>query len=153
MTVEASLAVRPLAPGDLNAVVELDALLTGESKRAYWSGVFERFLDGGTCIGLAVAGEHGLDGYLFGQVRAFEFGSEECGWVFAIGVRPGTTRRGLASALLQEARRRFAALGVSAVRTMVRRTDVPLLSLFRRQGFVGGPFVQLELDIVAEEAS
>ena len=95
-------------------------------------------------------GEAGLEGYLFGEVRAFEFGSKPCGWIFALGVRPETSRMGRASELLGEARRRFGALGVTSLRTMVTRTDVPFLSLFRRHGFVGGPFVQLELDIESD---
>ena len=147
MTVGTDLAVRPLQPGDLTEVAELDAVLTGAEKRAYWEQVFDRFLREEGCIGLAVVGEDGFEGYLFGEVRAFEFGSNECGWIFALGVRPDTTRRGRASALLEEARRRFRALGVSSLRTMVTRTEVPFLALFRRQGFVGGPFVQLELDM------
>ncbi len=150
MTLDTTLLVRPLAPGDIEAVGLLDALLTGTKKKAYWEDVFARFLREQECIGLAVVGDAGLEGYLFGEVRAFEFGSEACGWIFALGVRPDTTRQGVASTLLQEARQRFAALGVSSLRTMVRRNDVPFLSLFRRHGFVGGPFVQLELDIEAE---
>jgi hypothetical protein len=30
---------------------------------------------------------------------------------------------------------------------MVRRTDVPVLAFFRRNGFVGGAFLQLELEL------
>lgn len=147
MTVGTELSVRPLQPGDLTDVVDLDAVLTGTRKEPYWAEVLDRFLRGEGCIGLAVDGDGGLEGYLFGEVRAFEFGSDECGWIFALGVRPDTTRQGRASALLEQARHRFRALGVSSLRTMVTRTDVPFLSLFRRHGFVGGPFVQLELDI------
>lgn len=147
MTVSTQLSVRPLRPSDWEQVVALDALLTGQRKGAYWSQVIERFLRDEECIGLAVVGPDELEGYLFGEVRAFEFGSEPCGWIFALGVRPDTTRQGRASALLSEARARFRALGVKSLRTMALRTDVPFLSLFRRHGFVGGPFVQLELDI------
>ncbi len=146
------LEVRPLEPGDLAQVVALDESLTGTRKALYWAGVFDRFLREEGCIGLAIDGESELDGYLFGELRAFEFGSEECGWIFALGVRPDTTRQGRASALIDEARRRFQALGVVSLRTMVRRVDVPFLSLFRRHGFVGGPFVQLELDIKETQA-
>lgn len=152
MTLDTALRVRPLGSGDLADVVALDALLTQENKASYWDVVFARFLSEENSIGLAVVGETGLEGYLFGEVRALEFGSEACGWIFALGVRPDTTRRGRASALLDEARRRFAALGVRALRTMVLRNDVPFLSLFRSQGFVGGPFVQLELDMGADAA-
>ncbi len=150
MTLDVELSVRTLALSDLADVVALDAQLTGQasaSKESYFEGVFERFLREKSCIGLAVVGETGLEGYLFGEVRAFEFGSDECGWISALGVRPDTTRKGRASALLEESRSRFRALGVNALRTMVSRTDVPMLSLFRRQGFWGGPFVQLELNI------
>jgi GNAT superfamily N-acetyltransferase len=147
VTVAAALSVRPLESGDLSDVAALDSVLTGTSKQAYWGEVFDRFLRDEGCIGLAVIGSGGLEGYLFGEVRAFEFGSKQCGWIFALGVRPDTTRKGRASALLDEARCRFGALGVTSLRTMVTRTDVPFLSLFRRHGFVGGPFVQLELDI------
>ena len=144
------LSVRPIEPGDLKEVVALDAVLTGATKPSYWQEVFDRFLRDEGCIGLAVVGDQGLEGYLFGEVRAFEFGSDECGWILALGVRPETTRRGRASALLEEARLRFRGLGVRSLRTMVTRTDVPFLALFRRHGFVGGPFVQLELDIEEE---
>lgn len=147
MPLSTELAVRSLRPGEWAPVVTLDGLLTGTRKESYWKRVLERYLHDEGCIGLAAAVGDKLEGYLFAEVRAIEFGSERCGWIFALGVQPGTTRKGVASALLSEARRRLRALGVNQVRTMVQRTDVPLLALFRSQGFVGGPFVQLELDI------
>ena len=151
MTISTELSVRSLRPDEWAPVVALDALLTGTRKEPYWKGVLESYLRDEGCIGLAAAVGDNLEGYLFGELRAFEFGSERCGWIFALGVQPETVRKGVASALLAEARQQFRGLGVNKVRTMVRRTDVPFLSLFRRQGFVGGPFVQLELDIQMDE--
>ena len=149
--------VRAVRSDDLPDVVALDALLTGEAKDAYWEGVFDRFLSAEGCIGLAATdGEEGdFKGYLFGERRAFEFGSKECGWIFAVGVHQDAARSGVGSALLAEAQQLFRDLGIRSVRTMVPRTDVPFLSFFRRHGFVGGPFVQLELNLepAAEELS
>ena len=34
-------------------------------------------------------------GYLFGEVRSFEFGSQPCGWIFAVGVDDDWRRRGV----------------------------------------------------------
>jgi len=144
--------VRALRAADLADVVALDALLTGERKQDYWSDVLARFLGDDRRIGLACAAESGaLEGFLFGEVRAFEFGSEPCGWIFAVGVDPASSRSGIGSALLARATELFRAQGVTAVRTMVRRQDVPLLAFFRGQGFVGGPFVQLESTLAAED--
>lgn len=98
-------------------------------------------------IGLAAESDDKLVGYLFGEVRAFEFGSEACGWIFAVGVDPPFLRSEVGSTLLAEACRRFRRAGAGRVRTMVRRNNVPVLSFFRANGFAGGSFVQLELDI------
>jgi ribosomal protein S18 acetylase RimI-like enzyme len=150
-----TLRVRPLTRRDLAGVARIDAQHTGSSKRRYWRQVFDDFLGRSTArgrVGLAVEREGDLAGYLFGEVRAFEFGSPPCGWVFAIGVGRGHLRRGVASALLAEACRRFRRARVDRVRTMVQRTDIPVLSFFRASGFVGGPFLQLERDLKEEGA-
>ena len=147
-----ALRIREIADGDLSEVVRIDGLRTGFPKPGYWRRVFLEFHrtgDGHARVGLAVEGPTPgrLDGYLLGDVRAFEFGSEPCGWIFAVAVDPVRGRGGVATALLEEACRRFRAAGVTRVRTMVRRNDVPFLSFFRARGFVGGPFVQLEHDL------
>ena len=150
----AAQGLRPLKAHDLSEVVRIDGLHTGLRKRAYWNRVLERFLKGNgreVRIGLALEAPKGLAGYLLGEVRAFEFGSEPCGWIFAIGVDPNSERKGVASHLLAEAVARFKAQGVPRIRTMVRRNEVPVLAFFRSNGFRGGPFVQLELNI--EEVS
>lgn len=146
--------VRDLQADDLEDVIRIDALHTGRREPVYWKSVFEDFL--GTArrlpgVGLAAEGEDGIVGYLLGEVRAFEFGSETCGWIFGVGVDPDRTRGRVASTLLAECCRRFRKAGVSRVRTMVLRNNVPVLSLFRANGFSHGSFVQLELDL--EEAT
>lgn len=146
--------VRALRADDLDDVVRIDALHTGQRKPEYWQRVFRDFFNGGKDalrVGLAAEADGVVQGYLLGEVRAFEFGSEACGWVFAVGVDRRSLRGGIASSLLAEASRRFARDGITRVRTMVRRNDVPVLSFFRSNGFVGGSFVQLELDLGEEQ--
>lgn len=142
--------VRQLERGDLDEVVRIDGERTGRRKPAWWRRFFaEAFAEGEQArrISLALEAEGRVVGYLLGDVRAVEFGSEECGWVFAVGVEATWARRGLASALLSEAVRQFRERGVRRVRTLVRRDDVPVLSFFRSSGFVGGTYTQLELPL------
>ena len=142
-----AVVVRPLTRRDLDAVVRIDALHAGASKRRDRRAVFAKLVRGPGRVGLGAEADGRLAGYVFGEVRAFEFGSSPCGWVFAIGVDPRQARRGVASALLEAACERFRAARVARVRTMVRRTDIPVLSFFRARGFAGGPFVQLERNV------
>jgi ribosomal protein S18 acetylase RimI-like enzyme len=145
--------IRDLRMEDLAHVVRIDAAHTGVAKPDYWSGVFDCFVataqrPSGVGLGAEIAGQ--LVGYLLGEVRAFEFGSEPCGWIFAVGVDPDHQRLGIASELVRSASRRFHDSGVDRVRTMVQRDDIPLMAFFRSNGFVGGTFYQLEMDL--EEA-
>jgi ribosomal protein S18 acetylase RimI-like enzyme len=160
-----AISVRTLRPADMQDVRHIDATHTGEKRDAYWKRIAQEFFKGADDdrfrIALAVEAPDAPDelagavtgtisGFLLGEVRAFEFGSDACGWIFAVGVDPTCTRHGVASALLDEACARFAREGVHRVRTMVLRDDVPVLSFFRSNGFVGGSFAQLEIDLPSQ---
>ncbi len=151
-SMQRSVKVRHLEPRDLDEVIRIDARHHGEPNRPYWESILNRFmqLTEPKPISLGVDGENGLAGYLFGEVRAVEFGSEACGWIFAIGIDAPYLRSHVATSLLDRARDQFKKAGVTKVRTMVERSDVPVLSFFRANRFVGGPFVQLELDLGEE---
>jgi len=140
--------LRRLVPADLDRVVALDARQRGRAVPDYWRRVRDEFLAKDRSrlrVALGAENDRELVGFLFGEERAFEFGSEPCGWIFAVAVDPDHQREGIASLLLAEACRRFRAAGLTRVRTMVRRADVPVLSFFRAHGFAGGDFTQLEI--------
>jgi ribosomal protein S18 acetylase RimI-like enzyme len=147
-TSSAAARIRPLVRRDLADVVRIDAIHTGAEQRVYWTRFFRQFLapaSGRQRVALAAEVNGAVAGFLLADVRTFEFGSEPCGWILEVGVDPGRARHGIGSSLLVEAVRRLRASGVSTVRTMVRRNNVPVLTFFRTNGFAGGPYVQLEL--------
>lgn len=137
------LRVRNLALRDLPDVVRIDAAHSGSEKRDYWASILRDF-QGRHRVALVAETGGRVVGHLLGEVRAFEFGSAPCGWIFAVGVDPGHLRQSVAATLFRAACLRFGSAGIHHVRTMVRRDDVPMLSFFRSAGMVGGPFVQLE---------
>lgn len=149
--------LRDIRPDDAAALSAIDAAHTGEAKPAWWEEVVKRHVRrgprGSSRVGIVAVdageGAEHVVGYALGQVRAFEFGSEPCGWIYAVGVHPSRLRAGIAKSLLDEATARFEEMGVKLVRTMVRRDDVPVLTLFRNEGFVAGPFIELEKPLVS----
>jgi ribosomal protein S18 acetylase RimI-like enzyme len=141
-----AVAVRPARPTDLPAVVALDARVTGLEKRAYWRGVFRRY--GGAADGrqFRVAETGGrVVGFIIGEVRDWEFGSPPCGWVFAIDVHPDARQAGVGTRLLQAIAARFRRAGVRTIRTLLARDNALVLSFFRSQGMMAGPFIPLEM--------
>jgi ribosomal protein S18 acetylase RimI-like enzyme len=137
--------VRPAQPGDLAAIVALDAQNSGLEKAGYWKERFAWFAGGHRDRYFLVA-ERGAEtvGFIVGEVRAWEFGSPPSGWIFAIGVVPDARLHGIGTVLFDAICARFRKAGVEHVRTMLAK-DAPLvMSFFRSQGMMAGPFIQLE---------
>lgn len=144
------MCIRPVRASDASAVARIDAYHTGRSKPQHWKKVLsEPVLSSDPTLRVALAAEADgrLVGYLLGEIRAFEFGSEPCGWILVIAVHPDALRHGVGSALLKAGCDRFREAGVTRIRTMVRRNDIPVLAFFRTNGLAGGSYVQLEKNL------
>ena len=144
-----AVSIRPVRRADLDAVIEIDAMVTGIEKRDYWNSLYRRYADAvATGRHFLVATLDGaVIGFVIGKVRDWEFGSPPCGWVFAIDVRPDARLGGTATALLNQICAGFRATGVSKVRTLLARDNTLILSFFRSQGMMIGPFIPLEMDL------
>ena len=146
-----SAETREMDAGDLSRIEAIYVQHVGRAPPPSWVGTVGRALDdrsGTPLTWVAVDPESNeVIGYAVGEARPWEFGSEPTGWVIGLGIDERYRQRGVGRQLLARLEGAFRARSIATVRTMVRRTDVPLLSFFRRHGFVGGPFVQLELDL------
>lgn len=144
----ADLIIREAEPGDLGAIVEIDKQVSGVKKTRYWRDTLELY--GGhkdSDFFLVAEREQSVIGFILGEIRAWEFGSPSCGWVYAIGVARDNLLQGVGSKLLHALCARFRRADVTKVRTMIARQDHELLSFFRSYGMMAGPFQQLELEL------
>lgn len=145
---EFDIHIRPAEKGDLPAVVDLDERTTGLRKPDYWDDLFVRYGNRKDKRFFLIAEQKKkLLGCIFGEVRAWEFNSVPCGWVGTVSVEPDLRMGGIGTVLYQEICRCFANAGVSKIRTMIPHDATDLMSFFRSQGMMAGPFIQLENDI------
>ncbi len=142
------LIIREAEPGDLDAIVEIDKQVSGVKKTRYWRNTLELY-SGQKNREFFLVAEHEqtVIGFILGEIRAWEFGSPSCGWVYAIGVAQDYLQQGVGSKLLDALCVHFRHAEVTKVRTMIARQDHELLSFFRSYGMMAGPFQQLELDL------
>ncbi len=143
------LTIRPVRRGDLDAVIAIDAQVTGIEKRDYWRSIYRRYGEsaapGAQFLVAEAAGE--VVGFVIGEVRDWEFGAPPCGWVFAIDVRPDARLAGIGTRLLETICAGFRRAGVRKVRTMLASDNTLILSFFRSQGMMAGRFIPLEMDL------
>jgi len=144
-----TVCIRPVRRGDLDPIITLDATVTGIEKRGYWRSVYQRY--GATPEAgrqfLVAEADGRVVGFVIGEVRDWEFGSPPCGWVFAIDVEPAAREAGVGTRLLVAFCAAFRRAGVRTVRTMLSRDNTLVLSFFRSQGMMAGPFIPLEMEL------
>ncbi|MBK9608904.1 MAG: GNAT family N-acetyltransferase [Betaproteobacteria bacterium] len=143
------ISIRPIAAGDLDQVIALDAAITGIEKTDYWYELFHRYGTRGGDQRHFLVGVRGPQvlGYVIGDVRDWEFGSAPCGWVFGLSVHPDARQTGLGSRLLATICDGFRRAGVRTVRTLLARDNNLILSFFRSQGMMAAPYIPLEMEI------
>jgi ribosomal protein S18 acetylase RimI-like enzyme len=158
---EKKFSVRLAKAADVPQVIAIDLENTGVSKPEYWEDLFEFYNSkadeqetdtNGKSVRrhrffLVAADGDKVLGFIIGEVRSWEFGSPPCGWIFAIGVRQDIRQGGVGNTLFDAINDRFRRGGVNKVRTMLARDDTLVMSFFRSQGMMAGPFIQLEKEL------
>ncbi len=143
--------IRRASPDDLAQVTDLDARTTGQAKPEYWQDIFERYgtrrLEERFFMVAELAEDATIAGLVVGEVREWEFGSEQCGWIFAISVDPEIRRQRVGEMLFNAICDEFQGAGVSKIRTMASRNNLLHMAFFRGEGMAAGPFIQLELEL------
>ncbi|MBI4273924.1 MAG: GNAT family N-acetyltransferase [Rhizobiales bacterium] len=153
-SVKERLTIRRARSTDTPHVIALDARITGLAKPDYWQHEFASYSEQPPqeCFFLvATPADQPEDsrilGYIIGEIRAWEFGSEPCGWVFALSVEPDARLHGIGQALFAAISAKFKEAGVTKMRTMVARDNRLHLLFFRGEGMMAGPYIQLEKEL------
>ena len=151
---DTAVRVRRVRAADIANVIALDAHVTKLPKPDYWTDVFRRYGKQRLHERFFLVAEDCTDrknprllGFIIGEVRAWEFGSTPCGWVFALSVDPDARLHGSGRALLDAISAEFKKAGVSKMRTMVERNTILQMLFFRSEGMMAGPYIQLEQDL------
>jgi len=151
---DTTVRVRRVQAADIPQVIGLDTRVTKLAKAEYWNDVFLRYGKRRPHERFFLVAERRADktksrvlGFIIGEIRAWEFGSTPCGWVFALSVEPEMRLHNVGYALLEAISREFKKAGVGKMRTMVARdARLPML-FFRSEGMMAGPYIQLEKDL------
>ncbi len=147
-----TLNVRRIRATEVPDVVALDARVTGLAKPDYWQDIYHRYGERRAkerffLIAEQADGAGGVLGFIVGEIRAWEFGSEPCGWVFGLSVDPEARLHGIGQAMFQALCAEVKAAGVTKIRTMVARDNTLHLRFFRGEGMMAGPYLQLEKEL------
>ncbi|MBI3448062.1 MAG: GNAT family N-acetyltransferase [Acidobacteria bacterium] len=148
---EVQVKIRPLREGDAEAIISIDALVTGVEKAGFWRGLLTLYepeenaprpaMSSYLCE-VAESGSR-VVGFVVGDVQAWQFGMPRCARIVAIGVHPDFRRAGVASLLARSLLETFRKMNLEIVQCLVRPGD-PLGAFFASLGFAPSSWVTLE---------
>lgn len=143
------IVVRGLRPGDLEAVIALDAKNTGRRRDEFFKLKLEQNLvDSGIKVSLAAERDGMFCGFLLARVFYGEFGRTEPAAVLdTIDVHPDFRHQGIGHALLRQLRVNLFGLNVPRLQTEVAWDHMPIVAFFHHEGFRPAPRFCLDLDL------
>lgn len=143
--------LRVLKREDLQAVVAIDQMVTGQNRHDYYERKFDGITNPTHNINSSIVCEIGgkVVGYVMGDVYFGEFGIPETNaTIDTIGVRPDFANRGIASEMLDQFMMNMKAAGVHKVYTLVNWDDFALEKFFANHKFVPSKRVNLEYQVM-----
>lgn len=138
-----------MLPEDLDAIVEIDTKVLGESRRDYW---FYKIIKqaGSRPVDASLVSEidEKIVGFILGEVSGWEFKvPNNIGWIDTIGIDPDYQNRGIAKVLATGLIANLKNYGVDTIYTLVNWNDWDLLQFFHAMGFSRGDMINLVLHV------
>lgn len=144
---EKEIHIRKARAEDMEAIINIDSQMSGQTKRDYWAEVFKKYTEPQQKKHFFVVAQASAEiiGYMVGEIRSWEFGAPPTGWILALAVKPEYQLAGAATKMLDPICDSFRNAGIKLVRTMSTRDELPILSFFRSQGMMAGRYIELEM--------
>jgi len=143
------LTLRILREDDLDAIVEIDTKVLGETRRDYWVTKIIRQAESRPYDASLVSEVDGkVIGFILGEVSGWEFKvPNNIGWIDTIGIDPDYQNRGIAKELANALVANLKKHGVDTIYTLVNWNDWDLLQFFHAMGFTRGDMINLVLKV------
>lgn len=139
-----SVTVRRMTPQDAEAVLRINEKITGRPYEAQWESKTIDYVSRNP-LGCLVAESDGkVIGFIFGDVRGWEFAIPKSGWIDIVAVDPAWHGKGVARLLIERLHLYFRNHNVERVMTMINWNDGGLVGFFRALGFERSDFIVLE---------
>jgi predicted N-acetyltransferase YhbS len=129
--------VRSLVAEDLNAIVKIDKLSTGEDRKDYYERrLHEALNQSGIRVSLVAEVEDFVAGFIMARVDLGEFGrAEPVAVIDTLGVDPRYQGCGVGKALMNQLLTNLDGLQVEATRTIVEWNAFDILAYMQSSGF------------------
>jgi len=140
--------VRMIRKNDLDGVVTIDKIITGQERREYYQRKLGQAIDNDVNASVVAEVDGKLVGFMMGDVFFGEYGIPDASaTIDTIGVHPDFQKHGVASELMDQFLMNMKAANVKKIYTLVNWNDFALEGFFSRHKFQPSKRISLELQL------
>ena len=141
---EETVVVRRMSEADLREVKKIDQRIVGDKRAISWplEAEVQWAVNRPALSFVAEVGKE-VVGFLLGDIRISEYGTDLKGWIDMVGISPDHQRRGIGRKLVEAFREACRENGVSP-NVIVREDDTELVEFWESVGFSKGKLVSYE---------
>lgn len=140
--------VRMIRKNDLDGVVAIDKLITGQDRREYYQRKLGQAVDNDVNASVVAEVDGKLVGFMMGDVLFGEYGiADASATIDTLGVHPDFRKHGVASELMDQFLMNMKAANVKKVYTLVNWNDFALEGFFASHKFQPSKRISLELQL------
>lgn len=143
-------SMRVMKREDLDAVVAIDRMVSGQERREYYQRKIETTVNNPHNINSSLVAESDgrIVGFIMGDVYFGEYGiPETTATIDTLGVHPEFQKHGVATDLIDQFVTNMKGVGVRKIYTLVNWDDFALEGFFSRHKFVPSKRINLELQL------
>lgn len=147
-TPAAGINIRTIVESDIPSLVAIEHRIVGQGSRTAVERSIHNYIYYGD-PDLRLLAEVGgrVVGFIIGEVRPWEFGHHEVGWIKVVGVDPEHQGQGVGRALGEALLKSLRSKGVAKLRTLVEQDSEDLTGYFHSLGLEGANQQVLEREI------
>ncbi len=140
--------VRMIRKNDLDGIVAIDKIITGQDRREYYQRKLGHALDKDVNASVVAEVDGKLVGFMMGDVFFGEYGIPDAtATIDTLGVHPEFQKHGVASELMDQFLMNMKAANVKKIYTLVNWNDFALEGFFSRHKFQPSKRLSLELQL------
>ena len=128
--------IRPLLPGDIGRIIDIDEKLTGEQRTAIQAEIMVSDLGSAYDLSMVAEIEGNVVGFIIARHVYLGEPITDTAAINYIGVDPEYGRRGIASKLVNALMEKSKVKGIKTVRIPISEKDSKLEAFFKHIGFV-----------------
>ncbi|MCL5958896.1 MAG: GNAT family N-acetyltransferase [Chloroflexi bacterium] len=145
--VAVKVTIRAMRASDVQSIIEVDRKITGRERSVTWHKRVETYLAADPLISRVAEVDGKVVGFIIGDIKGWEYGVPESGWMEITGVDPEYQRDGVGRMLAESLLDQFRRSGVKSVHTMVEWSDGGIIAYLRALGFKRSEFIDLEMEV------